>query len=56
MMKIADTIKNMKQLRKFDSLAEAQLFLDKVYALEESRPIHYKCTLVRHRPQFQHWS
>ena len=56
MMKIADTIKNMKQLRKFDSLAEAQLFLDKVYALEESRPVHYKCTLVRHRPQFQHWS
>jgi hypothetical protein len=51
MMKIADTIKNMKQLRNFDSLAEAQLFLDKVYALEESRPVFYHCTLVQHRPQ-----
>lgn len=54
MMKIADTVKNMKQLRKFDSLAEAQLFLDKVYALEESRPVYYQCRLVRHHPQLQH--
>lgn len=54
MMKIADTIKNMKQLRNFDSLAEAQLFLDKVYALEESRPVYYHCTLVRHYPQTIH--
>ena len=50
MMKIADTIKQMNKPRNFNSLAEAQMFLDKVYALEEFRP-YYVCKLVRHRPQ-----
>lgn len=53
MMKIAETIKQMKQPRNFNSLAEAQMFLDKVYALEESRP-YIRCKLVRHYPQSIH--
>lgn len=50
MMKIADSIKNMNHLKNFNSLAEAQLFLDKVYAFEGDRP-YYVCTLIKHRPQ-----
>jgi hypothetical protein len=53
-MMISETVKSMKTLRNFNSLAEAQLFLDKVYALEEARPVYYVCTLVQHRPQRQH--
>ena len=54
MMKIAEYVKTMTAPRNFNSLGEAQAFLDKIYAIEEANPVYYSCKLVRHRPQLQH--
>lgn len=53
MMKIAEYVKTMTAPRNFDSLEEAQMFLDKVYSMKDSREF-VKCTLVKHRPQYIH--